>query len=129
VTVLVGTDIQAIDEVEESLKTFGDRYVRRIYTNQEIEDSSNHAGGLARALASRFAAKEAVFKILGDGELPATWKDVEVRRLESGFPMIVLHGVAADLAAKRGFTSIFLSLSQGSEVATAVVVAELDGEQ
>lgn len=116
-------DIQEVDEVRESIETFGDRYVRRVYTSCEIDDCSATAGGPARALASRFAAKEAVFKILKEGDVVATWKDIEVR-LESGWPVISLSGAAAQLAAEQGIATISLSLSQGGGAAAAVVVAE-----
>jgi holo-[acyl-carrier protein] synthase len=124
VTILVDLDIQEIDEVRESMEIFGDRYVRRIYTNYEIDDCCRNANGVARALASRFAAKEAVFKILKEGDVVATWKVIKVRRLESGHPAIALRGAAAELAARQGIVTISLSLSQRGGTAAAVVVAE-----
>ncbi len=123
-TTLVGADIQDIDEIRESIKAFGDRYVRRIYTDGEIDDCCRNARRSAGALASRFAAKEAVFKILKEGDVAATWKEVEVRRLESGQTVIALRGAAAKLAERQGITRIFLSVSQSDVVAAAVVVAE-----
>jgi holo-[acyl-carrier protein] synthase len=123
VTLLVGVDFQLIDEVRESMEIFGDRFVRRIYTDYEINDCGKNAKA-APALASRFAAKEAVFKILKDGDVVATWHDIEVRRLESGQPALTLHGGAATLAAQQGITTIFVSLSQSRRTAAAVVVAE-----
>ena len=123
-TILVGVDIQEIDEVRASIETFGDRYVRRIYTDYEIDDCCKNAIGAAPALAGRFAAKEAVFKILKDGDVVATWQEIEVRRLESGHPAIVLRGGAAVLAARQGIATISLSLSHNGGTTTAVVVAE-----
>jgi holo-[acyl-carrier protein] synthase len=124
VTTLLGVDIQEIDEVRESMELFGDRYVRRVYTTYEINDCSKYASGAARALASRFAAKEAMFKILKEDVVVPTWKDIEVRRHESGWPVISLTGAAAELAARQGIATISLSLSQNGAAATAVVVAE-----
>jgi holo-[acyl-carrier protein] synthase len=120
----VGVDFQEIDDVRESIEIFGDRFVRRIYTDYEIDDCGNGAKSAAPALASRFAAKEAVFKILKDGDVVATWHDIEVRRLASGQPALKLHGGAATLAAQQGITTIFVSMSQNRRTATAVVVAE-----
>ena len=122
-TVLVGVDFQEIDEVRESIETFGDRFVRRIYTDDEIADCRGDAMASAPGLASRFAAKEAVFKILKDGDGVATWHDIEVR-LESGQPALTLHGDAATLAARQGITTLFVSLTQTRGTAAAVVVAE-----
>lgn len=123
-TILVGGDIQEIDEVRESMENFGDRYIRRIYTDYEIEDCYKRANGAAGALASRFAAKEAMFKILTTGNPWASWREVEVRRLESGHPTIALRGAAAEQAKRQGIGTISLSLSQSGGMATAVIVAE-----
>lgn len=125
-TLLVGVDFQEIDDVRESIENFGDRILRRICTDDEIDDCRRNAQSTAGALASRFAAKEAVFKILKDGDVVATWHDIEVRRLESGQPTVTLHGGAATLAAQQGITTIFVSLSQSRRTAAALVVAESD---
>jgi len=117
-------DIQGIDDVRESMEIFGDRYVRRVYTDNEIDDCYQNPGGAATALAGRFAAKEAVFKILKDGDGVATWHEIEVRRLESGQPVLALQGGAAALAAQQGIATMSLSLSQSGTTAAAVVVAE-----
>jgi holo-[acyl-carrier protein] synthase len=124
VTILIGVDIQQIDEVRESIERFGDRYVRRVYTDYEIDDCCTNAQGAASALASRFAAKEAMFKVLTNGDGVATWQEIEVRRLETGQPALVLRGAAAELADRQGIATIFLSLSQSGATAAAVVVAE-----
>lgn len=126
-TLLIGVDLQEIDDVRESIATFGDRFVRRIYTDYEIDDCGENANTAAPALASRFAAKEAVFKVLKDGDVVATWKEIEVRRLETGQPVIALQGAAASLAAQQGIATMFLSMSQSGGTAAAVVVAESVG--
>jgi holo-[acyl-carrier protein] synthase len=125
---LVGADIQDVDEVQLSIQAFGDRYLRRIYTDAELEDCRSSAHQ-AQALASRFAAKEAVFKILSAGNPWASWKEVEVRDLGPGQLAIALSGAAAEQATRQGITTISLSLSQGGGTAMAVVVAEFDREQ
>jgi holo-[acyl-carrier protein] synthase len=125
---LVGVDFQDIDEVRRSVEIFGDRYVRRIYTDYEIDDCFGRASGVDGTLASRFAAKEAIFKILTSGNPWASWREVEVR-LESGRPSLTLRGAAARQAAQQGIATISLSLSQGGGTAAAVVVAEIDREQ
>jgi holo-[acyl-carrier protein] synthase len=127
-TILVGADIQEIDEVRKSMELFGDRYVRRIYTDREIDDCLGRAKGAEGALAGRFAAKEAMFKILTAGNPWASWREVEVR-VNADRPTIALRGAAADQAARQGITTISLSLSQSGGTATAVVVAEFDRER
>jgi holo-[acyl-carrier protein] synthase len=124
VTIVVGADIQAIDEVRESAERFGQRYLERIYTRAEIEECTSRAGDVASALARRFAAKEAVFKILSTENVALPWKDVEIRCPERGNPVVILHGRANVLARNQGIRALFLRFSQGNGVAAAVVVAE-----
>jgi holo-[acyl-carrier protein] synthase len=74
------------------------------------------------SLAARFAAKEAVAKVLGAPGL--AWIEAEVVREESGRPHLVLHGEALALAESRGIAHWHLSLSHDGGFATAFVVAE-----
>lgn len=122
--ILVGCDIQPIDEVEESLHTFGARYRRRLFTNQELETCDNNPA-TAPALASHFAAKEAVLKILDTRETVPSWRSIEVRRTAGGRPEIVLHDDAARLAGQQGIHILSVSLSQAGGIAAAAVVASI----
>jgi holo-[acyl-carrier protein] synthase len=81
----------------------------------------------ARHLAARFAAKEAVSKAFGTGIGKAMgWKDIDVRKKESGEPFLVLTGSAEALARSRGITSTLITLSHTDNHAMACVV--LQGE-
>ncbi|MGC8628255.1 MAG: holo-ACP synthase [Acidimicrobiales bacterium] len=77
----------------------------------------------APSLAARFAAKEAVMKALGVGIGAFRFVDVEVQRLASGAPLLVLSGKALQLAASRGAQHWAVSLTHTSSAAAAVVVA------
>ena len=123
-TILVGVDIQEIGEVRESMEIFGDRHIRRTYTDYEIDDCFGHANGAAGAPSSRFAAEKAMFEILTTAHPWSSWREGEVRRLQSGHPSNALRGAAAEQAARQGISTISLSLSQSGGTATAVVVAE-----
>ncbi len=74
------------------------------------------------SLAARFAAKEAVAKVLGAPGLP--WVEAEVVSAPNGKPSLVLHGAVAKTAAAQGISSWHLSLSHDGGIATAFVVAE-----
>ncbi|HUR14286.1 MAG TPA: holo-ACP synthase [Mycobacteriales bacterium] len=74
------------------------------------------------SLAARFAAKEAVAKVLGAPGL--AWVDAEVVRLDSGAPTLVLHGDALAHAEAMGIARWHVSLSHDGGFATAFVVAE-----
>ncbi len=76
------------------------------------------------ALAVRFAAKEAVMKVLGVGLGAIDWHDVEVVRERSGRPRLEVTGRAAALAAEAGITTWHLSLSHSDLVAQAVAAAD-----
>jgi holo-[acyl-carrier protein] synthase len=125
VNVLVGIDVQAIDEVETSVRLFGDRYTRRLFTEHEVHCCGENPLTAASGLAARFAAKEAVLKILDTREAAPSWKTIEVRRGEGGRPEIVLSGETAELARRQGVSAISLSLSHGGGIATAAVVAQV----
>ena len=117
-----GCDLQRIDDVSDAIRDFGDRYLDRIYTPAEQEAGRlGGAASLAGYLAARFAAKEAVLKLIGtaDGVDP---RDVEITH-QDGRPVVRLSGLAATLAEEAGLGPIDLSLSHSGDLALAVAVA------
>jgi holo-[acyl-carrier protein] synthase len=117
----VGVDLVRIREVRESLEQFGDRYLRRVFTDGEIA----YCGGDASKLAARFAAKEAAIKVL---RVFVTWRDIEVRRSEGGWCELHLHGQAAAAARAAGLRSFSVSLSHEGDYAAAVVAGDNHGQ-
>jgi holo-[acyl-carrier protein] synthase len=113
-----GCDLQRIEDVTDAIRDFGDRYLDRVYTPAERE--AGRVGG-APSLAARFAAKEAVLKLIGtaDGVDP---RSVEITHRD-GRPVVRLSGRAADLAAAAGVGPIDVSLSHSGDHALAVAVA------
>jgi holo-[acyl-carrier protein] synthase len=124
VKVLVGIDIQPIEEVEEALRNFGARYGRLIYTAHELEVCGDNFQTAAR-LAERFAAKEAVLKVLDLREAVPPWRFIEVQTFSNSGPEIALHASAAELAQRQGIDNFSVSLSHAGGVATAAVTAEV----
>jgi holo-[acyl-carrier protein] synthase len=110
--------VQRIDDVTDAIRDFGDRYLDRIYTRREQE--SYRTGG-ASSLAARFAAKEAVLKLIGtaDGVDP---RSVEITHRD-GRPVVRLSGLAATLADEAGVGPIDISLTHSGGIALAVAVA------
>lgn len=76
-----------------------------------------------RSLASRFAAKEALLKALGD-TVGARWHDMRIVSDAEGNPDLVVSGQIAEIVAARGIASLHVSLSHDAGVAIAFVVAE-----
>ena len=125
VTILInGIDIIEIYRIRDVVNKYGDRFLNRIYTTEELD----YCRGRAPQLASRFAAKEAVMKALGTGVRGVGWKDIEVVRQPSGAPGIELYGRAEARAKRLGVTEIALSISHSQEYAVAFVVVQCQPE-
>tara|TARA_B100000749_G_C18111626_1_gene336120 strand:- start:105 stop:464 length:360 start_codon:yes stop_codon:yes gene_type:complete len=114
-----GIDIIEIYRVDQVILNRGERFLKRVYTKNELSD----ANGRTPSLAARLAAKEAVSKALGCGIGTVGWHDIEITRDKHRMPVLRLHGEAQSLAAKLGLTEWTLSLSHTHDHAAAVVVA------
>jgi holo-[acyl-carrier protein] synthase len=120
----IGVDLVENARIEHSLGRFGERFLRRVFTPGEIEYSQSTKFP-ARHLAARFAAKEAVSKAFGTGIGKSMgWKDIDVRRKESGEPYVVLEGRARKLADERKVTKVSITLSHTENHAMAMIVVE-----
>ena len=92
----LGNDIIDIRRIEESIEKFGDRFIKRIYTDIEQARSDSKGPLRAASYAKRFAAKEACAKALGTGlRRGVYWRDMGVINLASGRPTLALTGGAA----------------------------------
>jgi holo-[acyl-carrier protein] synthase len=123
--VRVGVDVTAVAEVADAVAIFGDRYLHRLFTPHEVESCGGAAA--AASLAARFAAKEAVVKVLEPSGARPPWRDIEVVRRPDGACRIRLHRTAASLAAEHGVGPISVSLSHEAGLAVAVVAAACEG--
>lgn len=119
-----GIDIAEVHRIAESIERFGERFLRRVFTEGERNYCDSKANRSER-YAARFAAKEAAMKALGTGwNHGVAWRDVEVLRQPGGRPTIKFHGKAAEFAAKLGASHVALSLSHTQEQAIAQVILE-----
>jgi len=117
--VRVGCDVLAVEEVRDSLATFGDRYLRKVFTAREIDDCRGRAR--EHRLAARFAAKEAVIKAFAQPGLAFPLREIEVTR-DGPLPVIRLRGTLAERAQQQGWLSTSVSLSHADCHAMAVVL-------
>jgi holo-[acyl-carrier protein] synthase len=124
--VRVGTDVVLVEDVASSIDRFGDRYLRRVFTEHELVTSSHSGAPEASSLAARFAAKEATIKVLRPDGVGIDWRSMEVRRHRAGWCELSLSGTAARLAESARIRDISLSLSHEAGFAAAVVVALCD---
>lgn len=119
-----GIDIAEVPRVGEAIKRFGERFLRRVFTDEERRYCDSKANRIER-YAARFAAKEAAMKALGTGwNHGVRWRDIEIYRQPGSRPTIRLHGVAAQFASRLGASNIALSLSHTPEQAIASVILE-----
>ena len=114
-----GVDLVEIDRLEITIQRYGQKFLDRIYTPQELSD----AGASLASLAARFAAKEAVAKALGCGIGRVAWKEIEILRGSERQPTLKLHGAAKALSTNLGFKDWSISLSHSRTQAVAFVVA------
>jgi holo-[acyl-carrier protein] synthase len=119
-----GFDLVAVSRFARFLARRGERGLARLFTAAELRYCLGHVDPTP-FLAARFAAKEAFYKAIGTGMGPAGgWRDVEVVRLASGKPLLMLHGRAATLVHEMEVRTIHLSLSHTAETAGAFVIVE-----
>lgn len=122
----IGVDIMQVDRIRRAVDRHGERFLRRIYTPEEIRYCRDGPHPFQR-FATRFAAKEAVLKALGVGwQRGTTFRDVVVKMDDLGAPSVELTGRSEQIAAEKGVHTIHLSLSHDHQYAVAQAVAEGD---
>jgi holo-[acyl-carrier protein] synthase len=114
----VGVDIVAVTRLEKAVAYWGERFLKRVYTDAELELCC----GRASSLAARFAGKEAVIKTLGGLSKGFRWREIEILSDPRGKPLVNLYGSVRDKAASLGLSGLAISLSDCEEYAVAFVV-------
>jgi len=114
----IGTDIIEIARIKQAIDRWGERFLRRVYTEPEL----GLYGQSPQSLAARFACKEAVMKLLGTERKGVSWQDIESLSYPSGKPLIKLYGRAQSEAKNLGIKEIAVSLSHSKEYAIAAAI-------
>jgi holo-[acyl-carrier protein] synthase len=115
-TTELGIDIIKVARIRDTLAKFGRRFSNRVLTASE----DRYVRDRPETFAGRWAAKEAVSKVLGLGVRGIGWRDIEIVRLPTGQPSIKLHGRAAARAEQLGMGRIAVSITHESEYAVAI---------
>src|SRR3954447_4623260 len=119
-----GVDICEVARVREAIERFGERFLKRVFTEAERNYCDSKRNRIER-YAARFAAKEAAMKAIGTGlRRGVSWQDFEVGREPGGRPTILINGKAAEFAAKLGMKRAALSITHTKEQALAQVIME-----
>ncbi|MBI5575745.1 MAG: holo-ACP synthase [Deltaproteobacteria bacterium] len=124
----IGVDIVDIERVSRLLKKYGERFVRRVFTEAEAE-YADRGPRRAERLAGRFAVKEAVMKAFGTGRSQGIlWRDVETVRGRMGKPEVILHGKAFNYLKILNGKNLHVSITHDGGKAVAFVIVEGMGE-
>src|SRR3954470_24525505 len=115
-TTELGIDIIKVERIRGSIDRFGERFARRVLTPGE----QRYVRQRPETFAGRWAAKEAVSKVLGLGVRGVGWKDIEVERLPTGQPSIVPPARPAVRAGQLGMGRVAVSITHEAEYAVAV---------
>lgn len=118
----IGLDLVNIARVEAIARRWQDRFLLRVYTEDERRASFCRAWPYA-SLAGRFAAKEAMLKALGTGwSAGVSWQDIQVLNEVGGRPVATVRGRTGVLVQQAGVTRIHVSLSHDGDYAIAEVI-------
>lgn len=118
-----GVDMVEIERVKESIDKYGDSFIRKVFTPDEIGYCEKRKAGKYESYAARFAAKEAVSKALGTGFTHGVSPTViEMVTEEGGKPRVILHGAAMERYLLIGGVSMDISVTHSREYATAFAV-------
>lgn len=117
----VGVDIVEVNRIEAAIKRFGDRFLKKIFTDTEIK-YCNTGKVACQHFAGRFATKEAVYKTLNI-DCVIKWTEIEIRNSEQGQPYVVLHDKVKKIAKEKNISSILVSISHIKTRAVASAMA------
>jgi holo-[acyl-carrier protein] synthase len=119
-----GIDIIEVDRIKNSIQKYSDRFKKKIFTQNEIDYCHSQADP-AKHFAARFTVKEAVLKCFGTGLTGGIlWKDIEVDKLNSGQPVLNLHGNGKKLFNQLNLKHIHISITHDKTYAAAHAIAE-----
>ncbi len=124
----IGADIIDIRRIEKTINRFGNKFKKRIFTDEEINKCEGRKLSI-NCYAKRYAAKEAASKALGTGFRKGVfWRDLEVRNLASGQPTIIFHGGAKkqldNISLANNKPNINLTITDEYPYAQAIVIIE-----
>jgi len=118
-----GIDLVDCPRIEKMVKRHGDNFVNRVFTAAEQAYAEANKDRTEK-LAGRFAAKEAILKLMGTGwRGKIAWTDIEVINNSAGQPEVTLRGEVEKLAGKLGIGHISVSITHTANFAIASAVA------
>ena len=125
-----GIDLVDFPRIEKMVNNHKERFLKRIFTEKEQQYAEKNKNTIEK-LAGRFAAKEAVLKLLGTGwRGKIAWTDIEVTNDPAGQPLVSLSGEVKNIAEKLGIRDIAVSITHTANfaIASAVAVKQINDE-
>jgi holo-[acyl-carrier protein] synthase len=117
----IGIDIAKVARIAVAVEKWGERFLRRVFTDREIRYSFSMKDPYP-SLSVRFAAKEAMIKAIGSRSFP--FREMEVVNLETGMPVMEVKGEIEGYLKEHGISKVHLSLAHEKEYAVACVILE-----
>jgi holo-[acyl-carrier protein] synthase len=127
-TIAHGIDLVDFPRIEEMIKRHSERFLNKVFTATEQTYAQANKNGIEK-LAGRFAAKEAVLKLMGTGwRGKIAWTDIEIVNNPAGQPEVTLCGEVKKIADKLGIKHISISITHTANfaIASAVALTEVD---
>ena len=119
----IGTDIVECLRIAQMIERHGELFIARVYTQHEIQYCQNRKAA-TQHFAGRWAAKEAVLKAIGTGwRRGISWRDVEIRNVAGGRPVVSLRGGVREVVDEMGIGQVLISISHCRSHATAYAIA------
>ncbi|HON56303.1 MAG TPA: holo-ACP synthase [bacterium] len=120
----LGIDIVKIQRLIDGYENFGEKFLNKIFTEQEIEYCNKHINNFEH-FAGKFAVKEAFMKAIGSGIRQGVWfKDIEILNSYTQKPYVNLYNKAKLSFDELQCNNIYISITHTDDIAAAVVVLE-----
>jgi holo-[acyl-carrier protein] synthase len=118
-----GIDLVDCPRIEQMIDRHGVRFINRVFTEAEQNYAESNRNKVEK-LAGRFAAKEAILKLMGTGwRGKIAWTDIEIKNNDAGRPEVTLTGEVKKIADKLGIEHISVSITHTANFAIASAVA------
>ncbi len=115
-----GVDLLLLKRFQSVLDRHRERFLKRIYTERELD----YCRDRTPELAARFAGKEAVMKALGTGVRGVRWREIEILANARGKPVVILHGGAERRSREIGLERIEISLTHERTMVCAFAIGQ-----
>jgi holo-[acyl-carrier protein] synthase len=114
-----GVDAAEVSRIGRAVERWGQRFLDRVYTPSE----QRYCGSKTQRLAGRFAAKEAISKVLGTGITYIRWKEMEILPDARGKPVVTLYGRALSVADALQLGDVSVSITHTRDLALAFAMS------